>query len=139
MEGFWAVVHNRGMSLSIQFPAIFTVADVISVDASIASPSASGVSAVAFGRLSVPFANQDLPRVRQLIEDLSAMDAARSSGVAEVEFRDRRTRFRSLDELMTSRASLLNALRGLVVVADDLPRKRRNPLRIRYIRYARGY
>ena len=59
--------------------------------------------------------------------------------VAEVEFRDRRTRFRSLDELMTSRASLLNALRGLVVVADDLPRKRRNPLRIRYIRYARGY
>ena len=67
------------------------------------------------------------------------MDAARSSGVAEVEFRDRRTRFRSLDELMVSRTSLLNALRGLVVVSDDLPRKRRNPLRIRYVRYSRGY
>ena len=123
------------MSQAIQFPAVFTTADVQAVDVALNSNQ----SAVAFGRLSVPFAVVDLPRVRQLVEDLAAMDAARSSGVAEVEFRDRRTRFRSLDELMVSRTSLLNALRGLVVVSDDLPRRRRNPLRIRYVRYSRGY
>lgn len=135
MDDLCAVGDNSRMTDTIKFPAIFTAADVASVAAAIRA----GVGIVAFGSLSVAFAVADMQRVQHLVDELVAMDAARSNGVAEVEFRDRRTRFRSLDELMLSRASLLNALRALVVTDSTQPVKRRNPLRVRYVRYQRGY
>lgn len=124
-------------NITITLPSIFTALDADAVRQSIYAQT----ELVKFGSLSVEFkSHDDLPRVLQIIEDLAAMDTAIGSGVAEVEFRDRRTKFRTLDELKRNRLTLLNALRSLVAVADvsGIP-VRRNALRVRYVNYRRGY
>ena len=124
-------------NITITLPSIFTALDADAVRQSIYAQT----ELVKFGSLSVEFkSHDDLPRVLQIIEDLAAMDTAIGSGVAEVEFRDRRTKFRTLDELKLNRLTLLNALRSLVAIADVSGTPvRRNALRVRYVNYRRGY
>ncbi|WP_225972511.1 hypothetical protein [Ephemeroptericola cinctiostellae] len=124
------------MLTTTSLPLIFTDADVQSV----ARAHANNTADVKFGGASVVFRSvDDLPRVQVIVANLAALDVASSSGVLEVEFRDRRTRFVSGDELRAERAKQLSALTAYRAAVEGATASRRSSIKVRYVNYKRGY